>query len=140
MPYRRLLRFLATALIYGVAVLGIAILFVGDSGVLKVGGVALLGAFVMLRAAQDWFEAHENERHVENFPELLRNDPRGKRVIAAGDFTDGDGGAVGSVSFRGEQWRARCVTSDVPRDREALRVCGRDGLTLLVTPPLEDAE
>ena len=53
----------------------------------------------------------------------------GRLARAVGDF---DARGCGLVSMRGERWQARSAGPQPIRDGARVRVCGRDGLTLVV--------
>ncbi|MBB3232546.1 NfeD family protein [Halomonas stenophila] len=122
-----------------VVVLGVAAaLVLSEVPALQMGGVILLPAFLLISYAADWFAAWSNERHVEQRPDLLRNDAIGERVRARGRFEIRDGMATGLVTLNGEQWKAYCP-DHVPEDGELLTVQRREGLTLYVQSQGRDA-
>ncbi|MDX1402297.1 MAG: hypothetical protein R3245_10270, partial [Kiloniellales bacterium] len=57
-----------------------AMLVASDGLTLKIIGGAVLGVFLILAIAPDFFLAWENERHVEKYPELLKNEAIGETV------------------------------------------------------------
>ncbi|SEL66335.1 NfeD family protein [Halomonas daqiaonensis] len=124
---RFFLRIALFVVVFGTA----AALVLSEAPALRIGGVILLAAFLLIYYAADWFEAWSNERHVEQRPDLLRNDVIGKRVRARGRFDLRDGMATGLVMLNGEQWKAYC-SDHVPEDGELLTVHRREGLTLYV--------
>lgn len=134
MPMQYLLNIVLFVVVLGAA----AALVLSEVPALQVGGVILLPAFLLLCYAADWFAAWSNERHVEQRPDLLKNDAIGKRVRARGRFERRDGMAMGSVTLNGEQWKAYCP-DHVPEDGELLTVQRREGLTLYVQSHDRDA-
>jgi len=125
-------RYLIGALVYGAVLIAAAVLVMSEARTLQVIGVAILCVFLLVLLVADGIEAAANERHVERYPELLRNDPVGETVTACGDFLVTGGVATGIVSLRGEKWKARASPDRVPRDGEIMSVRSREGLTLQV--------
>ena len=124
-------------MIVGIAVAGAALiaavmLILADTRAFQMAGLVVLAALVLASFASDWFGARSNERHVERYPHLLRNEVIGETVRANGDFEVANGVPRGVVILRGEQWKARCLEAYVPKDGEMMSVCKREGLTLYV--------
>ncbi|MGM0927734.1 MAG: NfeD family protein [Pseudomonadota bacterium] len=126
-----LMRFFLRIAILVVVIGTVATLVLSEVPPLRIGAVILLAALLLIHFAADWLEAWSNERHVEQRPDLLRNDVIGKRVRARGLFDLRDGMATGLVILSGEQWKAYC-SDHVPEDGELLTVHHREGLTLYV--------
>ena len=103
-----------------------------DDQVLKIVGAAIIVVVLLLWLSSDVIDAWLNERHVDRYPHLLRNEAIGQIVVARGDFEAAAGHARGYVLFKGEKWRARCSGAEVPRDGQRMRVQRREGLILHV--------
>lgn len=116
------------------ALIAAAMLILSESRALQIAGLIVLAVLVLASFVSDWFGAHSNEKHVERYPHLLRNEVIGATVRANGDFELADGVARGVVILRGEQWKARCLEGCVPKNGDTMSVRKREGLTLYVEP------
>lgn len=128
------LRLILGAVAFLAGVIAVAVFVMSESAVLKTIGGAVVLAYVVFVAASDWIEAWLNEKHVEAYPHLLRNDAVGKTVTVSGDFQTSQGIASGTVILNGETWRAYCPGDHVPTNGSVLVVRRREGLTLVVQP------
>lgn len=128
------LKFFLGLLGFGAALVIVLILILSDSPPRRISGIVLGLVLIAFWLGSPLLDAHRSERHVENFPELLRNNAIGKHVVAVGDFIPGEYGKSGTVLLNGEKWRARCMSDSLPESGQTLCVAGREGLTLLVRP------
>jgi membrane protein implicated in regulation of membrane protease activity len=128
------LKFFLGVLGFSAALVVTLALILSDSAPLRIAGALLAVLLLAWWLVAPLLDAHQSERHVEQFPELLRNNAIGKYVVAASDFRPAEDGASGTVLLNGEKWRARCAPDCLPERGQSLCVYGREGLTLLVRP------
>lgn len=139
MPERKISsKFVLGAIALGLCVILAAIFLMSANVVLKVTGVVVLVAYLAFSLAFDWIAARANERHVEAFPHLLKNEAIGETVTVNGDFRAQADAATGSVFLHGENWKAYCSGHHVPKDGDTMIVRNRKGLTLHVHPEGSD--
>jgi membrane-bound ClpP family serine protease len=118
------LRFVLSALVNSV--------LIADDRWLNVTGTVLITVVVIWWLVSPIVDARRMERHVEQNPELLRNEAIGKEVTALSAFALEDGLHTGVVLLHAEKWKAQCTAGPAPLRGDRLIVSGRCGLTLEV--------
>lgn len=132
------LRFVLGLIALGVIVAVSVTLMLSENDAVRVAGIVIGSVILAWWLVAPLLDARSSERHVERYPELLRNNPVGERVVAAGPFRPAGQYATGAVILNGEKWKAHCRNGHLPAGGEVLRVHGREGLTLLVRPTGND--
>lgn len=132
------IRFLVVVIAVGVLIIVAVMLIMSESRAVQIIGAAVLGMLLILAFVPEFILVRENEKHVEKYPELLKNEAIGETVTALGSFECIGDSSTGLVVLNGERWKASCAGSYVPRDGERLIVRGRERLTLDVQPQDSD--
>ena len=103
------LRFVLTLLVKGALVAVAALLILADDRWLNLTGTALISGVVIWWLVAPIIDARRMERHVEQNPELLKNEAIGEEVTVLTEFASADGLHKGVVMLHAEKWQAQCT-------------------------------